>query len=95
MSTCTYVPDASAVVDDDDLERGVLAFVPAPEEVAANAAEAVDGNLELRLSRRPHGVLSGSLPQVEQFIQDLRLQSEHTSVQYMILWLARHPKTIT
>jgi hypothetical protein len=25
----------------------------------------------------------------------LRLQSEYTSVQYMILWLARHPKTIT
>jgi hypothetical protein len=57
----TYVPDASAVVDDDDVERGVLAAVPAPEEVAADAAEPVDGHLELRLSGRPHRVLPGGL----------------------------------
>ena len=48
----TYVPDASAVVDDDDLERGVLAAVPAPEEVAPDAAEPVDRHLQLRLRRR-------------------------------------------
>ena len=72
-SIFTYVPDASAVVHDDDVERGVLTAVPAPEEVPANAAEAVDGDLQLRLSGRPHGVLSGGLSQVNQqagIIQD-------------------------
>ena len=43
----TYVLDASAVVDDDDIERGVLAAVPAPEEVPA---EPVDRLLELSLA---------------------------------------------
>ena len=52
-SGATYVLDASAVVDDDDIERGVLAAVPAPEEVPADAAEPVDRHLELRLRRRP------------------------------------------
>ena len=43
----TYVLDASAVVDDDDIERGVLTAVPAPEEVPA---EPVDRHLELSLA---------------------------------------------
>jgi len=60
-SGATYVLDASAVVDDDDIERGVLAAVPAPEEVPADAAEPVDRHLELGLSGRPHRVLSGGL----------------------------------
>lgn len=63
-SRVTYISDASAVIDDDDLERGVLTAVPAPEEVPADAAEPIDRHLELRLSWRPHGVLSGSLTQV-------------------------------
>ena len=57
----TYVLDASAVVDDDDIERGVLAAVPAPEEVPADAPEPVDRHLELGLSGRPHRVLPGGL----------------------------------
>ena len=47
--------------------------VLAPEEVLANEAEAIDRHLELRLSGRPHGVLSGGLSQVNQqagIIQD-------------------------
>lgn len=39
--------------------------MPAPEEVPANAAEAVDRHLELRFGRRPHRVLSGGLSQVK------------------------------
>ena len=72
-SIFTYVPDASAVVHNDDVERGVLTAVPAPEEVPANAAKAVDGDLQLCLSGRPHGVLSGGLSQGNQqagIIQD-------------------------
>lgn len=57
----TYVLNASAVVHDDDIDRGVLTAVPAPEEVPANAPEAVDRHLQLRLGGRPHGVLSGRL----------------------------------
>ena len=40
--------------------------VLAPEEVLANEAEAIDRHLELRLSGRPHGVLSGGLSHVNQ-----------------------------
>ena len=64
----TYVLDASAVVDDDDIERGVLAAVPAPEEVPADAPEPVDRHLELGLSGRPHRVLSGGLSQISHVI---------------------------
>jgi hypothetical protein len=63
----TYVLDTSAVVDDDDVERGVLAAVPATEEVATDAAEPVDRHLELRHSWRPHSVLAGGLSQVKKF----------------------------
>lgn len=45
---------ASGVVDGDDVEgRAVAAPVPAPQEVAPDAAEPVDRHLQLRLRRRP------------------------------------------
>ena len=53
--------DTTGVVDGDDLEHGVLASVPAAEEVAANTAEAVDGDLDGGLSDHGGaGGLSGS-----------------------------------
>jgi len=36
--------------------------VPAPEEVLANAAEAIDRHLELRLNGRPHRLTAFSPP---------------------------------
>lgn len=39
--------DSTRVVDDDDLEVGVGATLPAAEELATNAAETVDGNAAL------------------------------------------------
>ena len=39
--------DTSGVVDGDDLQEGVLSALPAAEELATNAAETVDGNLDL------------------------------------------------
>ena len=50
--------DTAGVVDGDNLEEGVGASVPAAEEVAANAAESVDGDLDLGLS---HDGLAGGL----------------------------------
>lgn len=41
--------DTSGVVDGNDVEGGVLAAVPAAEEVTAYASEAVDGHPHLRL----------------------------------------------
>jgi hypothetical protein len=43
---------ATRVVDADDFEQRVAAAVPATEELAADAAEAVDGNLKLLLGDR-------------------------------------------
>lgn len=43
----TYVLDATTVVDDDNVEGGILPAVPAPEEVTTDASEAIDGHLEL------------------------------------------------
>lgn len=39
--------DSTRVVDDDDLEVGVGAALPAAEELATNAAETVDGDAAL------------------------------------------------
>ena len=46
--------DTSGVVDGDDLQEGVLPALPAAEEVAANATESVDGDLELLLGDNLH-----------------------------------------
>lgn len=81
ITFATYIPDASAVIDNDDLERGVLTAVPAPEEVPTDAAKPVDRHLELRLRWRPHGVPSGSLTQVNQF----RIPCTNTSVRDLIM----------
>jgi hypothetical protein len=49
--------DAARVVDGDDVEQAVAAALPAAQEVAADAAEAVDGDLDLLLAR--DGLLLG------------------------------------
>eukprot|EP01025_Chloroclados_australasicus_P024675 TRINITY_DN24741_c0_g2_i2.p2 TRINITY_DN24741_c0_g2~~TRINITY_DN24741_c0_g2_i2.p2 ORF type:complete len:412 (+),score=84.29 TRINITY_DN24741_c0_g2_i2:220-1455(+) len=45
---------ATGVVDAHDIEEGVATAVPAAEELTANAAEAVDGNLQLLLGGGSH-----------------------------------------
>ena len=46
--------DTSGVVDGNDLQERLLSALPAAQEVAANATEAVDGNLELLLRNNLH-----------------------------------------
>lgn len=41
--------DTSGVVDCDNVERGVLAAVPAPQEVASDSSESINGHLKLCL----------------------------------------------
>mmetsp|Transcript_5178 Transcript_5178/g.15483 ORF Transcript_5178/g.15483 Transcript_5178/m.15483 type:complete len:263 (+) Transcript_5178:548-1336(+) len=56
--------DAGGIVDGDDLHVGVLAASPAPDEVAADTAKAVDGDLDLHRrggSRRARGLGGGSV----------------------------------
>ncbi len=53
--------DAAGVVDDDDVEGGVLPAVPAADEVAANASEAIDGDLDLGLCDGPRGARARGL----------------------------------
>jgi len=51
--------DTSRVVHAHDLQQGILPALPAAQEVAANAAEAVDGDAQLLLCHDLH--LHGSL----------------------------------
>ena len=54
--------DAAAVVDRDDVEQAVGAPLPAAQEVAADAAKAVDGDLDLLLGDdRDDGLLGRGL----------------------------------
>ena len=46
--------DTSGVVDGNNVQEGILSALPAAEEVATNATEAVDGNLELLLRNNLH-----------------------------------------
>jgi hypothetical protein len=51
----------SGVVDDNNLERRVFPPVPAPDEVASDTSESIDGNLDLGLSHGLLGARAGSL----------------------------------
>ena len=42
-----HLLDAAGVIDGDDVQQRVLPAVPAAQEVATDAAEAVDGHLQL------------------------------------------------
>ena len=52
---------SARVVDGDDVEHGVGASVPASQEVAADAAETVDGNLALLTLHRCDGLRASRL----------------------------------
>lgn len=53
-----HLLDTAGVVDGNHIQEAVGAAVPAAQEVASNAAEAVDGHLQLLLG---HGHLLGGL----------------------------------
>lgn len=58
---CAYILNTTAVVHDDNFERGVLPAVPAAEEVPADPPESVDRHLELRDCLPSYGARSRGL----------------------------------
>jgi hypothetical protein len=45
-----YILDTAAVVHSNDLKGRIFTSMPAPQEVASNTSEPIDGNFELRNS---------------------------------------------